>query len=40
MSLLSHIASAMAFTSATIDIAVNWKKNIIQHLPYCRCKLN
>ena len=21
----------MAFTSATTDIAVNWKKNIIQH---------
>ena len=30
ISLLSLIASAMAFTSATTDIAVNRKKNIIQ----------
>ena len=29
----SLIAFAMAFTSATTDIAVNQKKNIIQH-PY------
>ena len=29
---------AMAFTSATTDIVVNWKKNIIQHyLHLCLC---
>ena len=32
LSLLLLIASIMAFTSTTTNIAVNWKKNIIQHM--------
>ena len=33
ISLLSLLASAIAFSSAITDIAVNWQKNITQH-PY------
>ena len=29
-SVLSLIASAMAFSSAITDVAVNWQKNVIQ----------